>query len=78
VYDLYPKEGIRFAEIDSGMFGKYDDNAKLISAIMQLVRLAIPRRIYAQIHVNYIVGIFEELLVNKDNARDITITKEPE
>ena len=42
------------------MFGKYDDNAKLISAIMQLVRLAIPRMIYAQIHVNYIVGIFEE------------------
>ena len=47
------------------MFGKYDDNAKLISAIMQLVRLAIPRRIYAQIHVNYIVGIFEEFPAKK-------------
>ena len=34
VYDLYPIEGIRFSEIDWFMFGKYDDNAKLISAIM--------------------------------------------
>ena len=47
------------------MFGRDDDNAKLISAIMQLVRLAIPRRAYAKIHVNYIVGIFEEFPAKK-------------
>jgi tryptophanase len=78
VYDLYPIEGIRFAEIDWFMFGRDDDNAKLIPAIMQLVRLAIPRRGYAQIHVNYIVGLLEEFPANKDNPRVIRISKDPE
>ena len=60
------------------MSGRDDDNAKLIPAIMQLVRLAIPRRGYAQIHVNYIVGLLEEFPANKDNPRVIRISKDPE
>ena len=35
------------------MFGKYDDKGKLIPAPMDLVRLAIPRRVYTQSHVDY-------------------------
>ncbi len=49
------------------MFGKYDDNGELIPPPMNLVKLAIPRRDYTQSHVDYIVEVFEELLVNKDN-----------
>jgi tryptophanase len=60
------------------MFGKYDDNGKLIPALMNFVKWEIPRRVYTQSHIDYIVEVFEELLVNKDNARGITITKEPE
>lgn len=60
------------------MFGKYDDNGKLIPAPMNFVKLEIPRRVYTQSHIDYIVESFEELLVNKDNARGIRITKEPE
>jgi tryptophanase len=45
---------------------------------MDLVRLAIPRRIYAQIHLNYIVGIFEESPTNKDNTRVIRNSKDLE
>ena len=60
------------------MFVRDDDDAKLISAIMQLVRLVMPRRVYAQIHANYMVGIFEEFPANKDNARVIRISKDPE
>ena len=58
-YDLYPNEGIRFATIESVVSVRNDDNAKLISALMVLVRLAIPRRGYSKILLNYIVGIFE-------------------
>jgi len=45
---------------------------------MDLVRLAIPRRLYTQSHVDYIVEIFKELLENKRNARGIKILKEPD
>lgn len=60
------------------MFVRNDDNAKLISALMDLVRLAIPRRIYAQIHLNYIVKIFEESPTNKDKTRVIRNSKDLE
>ena len=53
------------------MFVRYDYNAKLISDILDLVRLAITRRVYAQMHLNYIVDIFEESPTNKGNTRVI-------
>jgi tryptophanase len=74
--DLYLEGGIRSVEIGSVMFGKYDDEGKLIPAEMDLVRLAIPRRVYTQSHVDYIVEIFEELLKNKNKSRGIKIFKE--
>ena len=69
--DLYLEGGIRSVEIGSVMFGKYDEKGKLIPADMDLVRLAIPRRVYTQSHVDYIVEIFEELLKNKNKSRGI-------
>ena len=74
--DLYLEGGIRSVEIGSVMFGKYDEKGKLIPADMDLVRLAIPRRVYTQSHVDYIVEIFEELLKNKSKAKGIKIIKE--
>ena len=74
--DLYLEGGIRSVEIGSVMFGKYDEKGKLIPADMDLVRLAIPRRVYTQSHVDYIVEIFEELLKNKNKSRGIKIIKE--
>jgi len=56
VCDLYLKAGIRGCEIGSVMFGKYDDNGKLIPAPMELVRLAIPRRVYTQSHLDYVLA----------------------
>jgi tryptophanase len=74
--DLYLEGGVRSVEIGSVMFGKYDEKGELIPAEMDLVRLAIPRRVYTQSHVDYIVEIFEELLKNKSKAKGIKITKE--
>jgi len=78
VCELYLTGGIRSVEIGSVMFGKYDINGNLIPAPMELVRLAIPRRVYTQSHIEYVIEVFEKLLENKKSARGYKITEEPE
>ena len=77
VCDLYLKGGIRSVEIGSVMFGKYDEEGKLIPAAMELVRLAIPRRVYTQSHMEFITEVFEKLIPEKGNSTGLEITKEP-
>jgi tryptophanase len=77
VAQLYLIGGIRTCEIGSVMFGKYDENHKLIPASMELVRLAIPRRVYTQSHIEYVIEVFEKILENKDKAFGVKITEEP-
>ncbi|MCB9359995.1 MAG: tryptophanase [Flavobacteriales bacterium] len=75
--ELYLKAGIRTVEIGSVMFGKYDENGKLIPAPMELVRLAIPRRVYTQSHIEYVIETFDEILKEKESVKGYKITKEP-
>jgi tryptophanase len=77
VNELYLKGGIRCVEIGSVMFGKYDENHELIPAPMELVRLAIPRRVYTQSHLEYVVETFEEVYRLRDKAKGYKITREP-
>jgi tryptophanase len=77
VSELYLKAGIRAVEIGSVMFGKYDENGKLLPSPMELVRLAIPRRVYTQSHIEYVIESFEEILKEKDQTKGFKITKEP-
>lgn len=65
VCELYKQGGIRSVEIGSVMFGKYDDNGSLISPSMELVRLAIPRRVYTQSHIDYVVEVAIEVFNNR-------------
>ena len=78
VCQLYLEGGVRSVEIGSVMFGKYDENGKLIPAPMELVRLAIPRRVYTQSHIEYVIEVFEKLIKNKNNVKGLEITYEPE
>ncbi len=78
VADLYLQGGIRAVEIGSVMFGKYDEHGRLVPAAMELVRLAIPRRVYTQSHIDYVAETFAELLADKHNSRGFKITYEPE
>ena len=53
---LYREGGIRGCEIGSVMFGQHPDGSET-PAPMELVRLAIPRRVYTQSHVDYVIEV---------------------
>ena len=53
---LYREGGIRGCEIGSVMFGRHPDGSET-PANMELVRLAIPRRVYTQSHVDYVIEV---------------------
>lgn len=78
VCELYKKGGVRAVEIGSVMFGKYDSENKLVPAPMELVRLAIPRRVYTQSHIDYVIEVFDEVLKNRFQTKGLQITKEPQ
>ncbi len=77
VCDLYIKGGIRAVEIGSLMFGKYDEKGALIPATNELVRLAIPRRVYTQSHIDYVLDIFDDILELRNQTKGYKITYEP-
>lgn len=77
VCDLYIKGGIRAVEIGSLMFGKNDTNGKMIPATNELVRLAIPRRVYTQSHIDYVLDIFDDILELRNQTTGYRITYEP-
>lgn len=77
VCELYRLGGIRSCEIGSVMFGKYDADGQLIPAAMDLVRLAIPRRVYTQSHIDYVVETFGKLVQRQRNQTGYKITYEP-
>jgi tryptophanase len=76
VCELYIEGGIRAVEIGSVMFGKYDENGKLIPSMMELVRMAIPRRVYTQSHIDYLIEIILEVYNNRDKLKGYKITYE--
>jgi tryptophanase len=73
---LYLEGGIRSVEIGSLMFGKYDSDGQLLPAMMELVRLAIPRRVYTQSHIDYVAEVIIEVYNNRDKIKGLAITYE--
>jgi len=66
--ELYRHGGIRSVEIGSVMFGKHDpETGEDTFAANELLRLAIPRRVYTQSHFDYLIEVIEE--VWNDRAR---------
>jgi tryptophanase len=73
---LYVEGGVRGVEIGSLMFGKYDENEKLIPAMMELVRLAIPRRVYTQSHIDYVAEVIIKVYKNRHKIKGLQIEYE--
>ncbi len=76
--EIYKEGGIRTCEIGSIMFGYYDKNGEFIPAKMELVRLAIPRRVYTKSHIEYIAEVIAEVYKRRDELKPMKITWQPE
>ncbi len=76
VCELFRSGGIRSVEIGSVMFGKYDSSGKLISPPMELVRLAIPRRVYTQSHIDYVAEVVQLVFENRKLLRGFEIVEQ--
>jgi tryptophanase len=76
--ELYRSGGIRTSEIGSVMFAHPDPiTGKMIHPSLELVRLAIPRRVYTQAHLDYVVQILAEIAQNKEKLRGYKFTYAP-
>ena len=74
---LYVVGGIRSVEIGSVMFGQQPDGSERPAA-MELVRLAFPRRVYTQSHVDYVAEVALEVNRRKDELRGMQIVESPQ
>lgn len=78
VCELYRHAGIRSVEIGSLMFGKYNENGKHVAPSMELVRLAIPRRVYTQSHIDYCIEAIIDVYNQRENLKGMKLTYESE
>jgi tryptophanase len=74
--EMYLHAGIRACEIGTVMFGLQPDGTEK-EAAMDLVRLAIPRRVYTQSHIDYVIEALTEINEQKNKLGGMRITWQP-
>jgi tyrosine phenol-lyase len=76
--ELFRCAGIRSVEIGSVMFGKRNaETGEETPAAMELVRLAIPRRVYTQSHMDYVVEAILDVWERRETLRGYRIMHQP-
>jgi tryptophanase len=73
---LYIEGGIRACEIGSVMFGRQPDGSER-PADLELVRLAFPRRVYTQSHMDYVAEVLVYLDTIARELKGVRIVEEP-
>lgn len=75
VAELFVEGGVRGVEIGTVMFGHRDpESGEEIAASMELVRLAIPRRVYTQSHVDYLVEVVQAVWERRESIGGFRFT----
>jgi len=74
--ELYLTAGVRSVEIGSLMFGRRE-NGEFKPARMELVRLAIPRRVYTQSHVDFLIEVVSDVASRAKSIRALRLVSAP-
>jgi tryptophanase len=75
---LYLEGGVRAVEIGGAMFGRTDpDTGQAVWPELELVRLAIPRRVYTNSHLEYVAEVIETLFAQRDRFKGLRMVYEP-
>lgn len=77
VCELYLTAGIRAVEIGSLMFGRHGAGG-FKPAPMELVRLAMPRRVYTQSHIDFVIEVFADIARRARALRGLRLVECPE
>ncbi len=73
---IYLEGGVRACEIGSMMFGQQPDGTERPAA-QELVRLAFPRRVYTQSHVDYLVEVLVRVHARREQINGMHIVRAP-
>jgi tryptophanase len=77
--ELYREGGIRGVELGSVAFSRPDpESGEMVYPLLELVRLAIPRRMYTQAHMDFIVQSLTQIAARKESIRGFRIVEAPE
>ena len=76
--ELYKEAGIRACDIGSYMMGNNPDTGEQIESEFEFTRLAVPRRVYTQSHLDVIVEALIAIRDRADTVKGYQITWEPE
>jgi len=76
---LYREGAVRAVEIGGTMFGRVDpETGAAVWPELELVRLAIPRRVYTNTHLEYVAEVIEALYRNRDAIRGLRLVHAPQ
>lgn len=79
VIEMYRAGGVRAVELGSVAFAHPDPHTgETVHSALELVRLAIPRRVYTQAHIDYVIETLAEIAARKDALKGVRIVQQPE
>lgn len=75
--ELYREAGIRSCEIGTVMHAEHSETGEEMPSAMDLVRLAIPHRVYTQSHIDYVVEAILQVYEHRDSIPGYRIVSQP-